>query len=168
MPPGKAELSDVENHALMGLAESAGRFDPARGVAFKTFAARRIVGAVRDWQRSSDPGWTRWFGRVMDTTSLDGLRASGDPRHPRDWPDSRSALALAEVDSVDAFEALISRCNAREQRLLRSHYVGGLALIEIGREMGLSESRMSQMLQAAHEKIRKHLRTRERMRRAAG
>ena len=44
----------------MGLLDAANRFDPRRGVLFKTFAERRIRGAVFDEVRRMD-----WFSRSM-------------------------------------------------------------------------------------------------------
>ena len=51
---------DIRSAALMGLLDAANRFDPRRGVLFKTFAERRIRGAVFDEVRRMD-----WFSRSM-------------------------------------------------------------------------------------------------------
>ena len=51
---------DIRSAALMGLLDAASRFDPRRGVLFKTFAERRIRGAVFDEVRRMD-----WFSRSL-------------------------------------------------------------------------------------------------------
>lgn len=51
---------DIRSAALLGLFDAANRFDPRRGVLFKTFAERRIRGAVFDEVRRMD-----WFSRSM-------------------------------------------------------------------------------------------------------
>ncbi|NOY13717.1 MAG: FliA/WhiG family RNA polymerase sigma factor [Deltaproteobacteria bacterium] len=58
--PAFVGRDDIRSAALMGLFDAAGRFDPRRGVLFKTFAERRIRGAVFDEVRRMD-----WFSRSM-------------------------------------------------------------------------------------------------------
>lgn len=58
--PGFVNRDDIRSAALMGLLDAANRFDPRRGVLFKTFAERRIRGAVFDEVRRMD-----WFSRTM-------------------------------------------------------------------------------------------------------
>jgi RNA polymerase sigma factor for flagellar operon FliA len=58
--PAFVNRDDIRSAALMGLFDAASRFDPRRGVLFKTFAERRIRGAVFDEVRRMD-----WFSRTM-------------------------------------------------------------------------------------------------------
>lgn len=58
--PSFVNRDDIRSAALMGLLDAASRFDPRRGVLFKTFAERRIRGAVFDEVRRMD-----WFSRTM-------------------------------------------------------------------------------------------------------
>lgn len=58
--PAFVGRDDIRSAALMGLLDAANRFDPRRGVLFKTFAERRIRGAVFDEVRRMD-----WFSRTM-------------------------------------------------------------------------------------------------------
>jgi len=51
---------DMTSAAMMGLLDAATRFDPARGIMFKTFAERRIRGAIYDEMRKMD-----WFSRSL-------------------------------------------------------------------------------------------------------
>ncbi len=58
--PSFVSRDDIRSAAMMGLLDAANRFDPGRGVLFKTFAERRIRGAVFDEVRRMD-----WFSRSM-------------------------------------------------------------------------------------------------------
>jgi RNA polymerase sigma factor for flagellar operon FliA len=48
------ELQDLEQEAYIGLIQAAQRFDPARGIAFRSYAQPRITGAVLDSLRRED------------------------------------------------------------------------------------------------------------------
>jgi len=58
--PAFVSRDDIRSAALMGLMDAANRFDPRRGVLFKTFAERRIRGSVFDEVRRMD-----WFSRSL-------------------------------------------------------------------------------------------------------
>lgn len=47
---------DLTQEGLLGLWQAALKFDPARGVKFRTFAKHRVLGAMRDWIRSYSIG----------------------------------------------------------------------------------------------------------------
>lgn len=52
--PSHVDREDLQSAGVMGLMSAAERFDPSRQVQFKTFAARRIVGAILDELRAQD------------------------------------------------------------------------------------------------------------------
>lgn len=58
--PSFVNRDDLRSAALVGLMDAASRFDPRRGVLFKTFAEQRIRGAIYDEVRRMD-----WFSRSM-------------------------------------------------------------------------------------------------------
>ncbi len=58
--PGFISMDELKSAAMQGLMDAAGRFDPGKGVLFKTFAETRIRGAVLDEIRKMD-----WFSRTM-------------------------------------------------------------------------------------------------------
>ncbi len=58
--PGFVTRDDMMSAALEGLMDAASRFDSGRGVMFKTFAERRIRGAIYDEIRKMD-----WFSRSL-------------------------------------------------------------------------------------------------------
>jgi len=58
--PAFVTKDDMTSAAMMGLMDAATRYDSARGVLFKTFAERRIRGAIYDEMRKMD-----WFSRSL-------------------------------------------------------------------------------------------------------
>lgn len=53
--PPNSDLDDLYGAALLGLAESINRYDPNKNATLKTFAKKRMVGAVKDELRRYDP-----------------------------------------------------------------------------------------------------------------
>ncbi|HTP66854.1 MAG TPA: FliA/WhiG family RNA polymerase sigma factor [Geobacteraceae bacterium] len=58
--PSYLDEEDLISVAVIGLITSAERFEPSRGVRFKTFAEQRIKGTIYDELRSQD-----WFSRSV-------------------------------------------------------------------------------------------------------
>jgi len=58
--PSFVNRDEICSAAMLGLVDAANRFDPSKGVMFKTFAERRIRGAVLDEVRRMD-----WFSRTL-------------------------------------------------------------------------------------------------------
>jgi len=58
--PAFISRDELRSAAMIGLMDAASRFDPRRGVLFKTFAERRIRGAIIDEVRRLD-----WFSRSL-------------------------------------------------------------------------------------------------------
>jgi RNA polymerase sigma factor for flagellar operon FliA len=60
--PSHLDEEELMSAAVMGLITSAERFEPARGIQFKTFAEQRIKGMILDELRSQD-----WLSRSVRT-----------------------------------------------------------------------------------------------------
>lgn len=124
--------------ALLGLVEAARRFDPGRGVKFSTFAARRITGAILDAARQS--GITGFRRRCRDAApkvlSADSESASQDL--PVGW----------ELEAQDAVEAMTRPLPAQAREALRKYLLAAdtATMAGVGRAVGLSESRVSQLV----------------------
>ena len=58
--PSFMTREDISSAAMLGLVDAAGRFDPSVGVMFKTFAEKRMRGAILDEVRRMD-----WFSRTL-------------------------------------------------------------------------------------------------------
>ena len=93
---------------------------------------------VTSWQESADP----LDGRVAD-------------RH--ETPDQQAERAERKRLLADALEALPER----ERLVVTLYYMEELRLKEIGRVLGLSESRVSRLLSAAQQTLGEYIRARE-------
>jgi len=58
--PSYVSRDEIRSAAMLGLVDAANRFDSDKGVLFKTFAERRVRGAVLDEVRRMD-----WFSRTL-------------------------------------------------------------------------------------------------------
>jgi RNA polymerase sigma factor for flagellar operon FliA len=83
-----------------------------------------------------------WFGDMLDLT------------------DTRSDDSLTENDEVAHLSEAIETLSERERQVLNLRYRDDLMLKEISRELGLSESRVSQIHVGAQRKLRVLLRSR--------
>jgi RNA polymerase sigma factor for flagellar operon FliA len=110
--PSFVELEDLEGYGQIGLIEASQRFDPTRGVQFKTFAYYRIRGAIYDGIRKmawfeKDPNASVMFDGAANELLSD---AAGSQRTDRmgsledDIEQTRSTivrLAGARLLSID-------------------------------------------------------------------
>lgn len=71
--PAFMTREDIASAAMLGLVDAAGRFDPGQGVLFKTFAEKRMRGAVLDEVRRMD-----WFSRTLRKKQSQVQKSIGD------------------------------------------------------------------------------------------
>jgi len=166
---------DLIQEGLMGAMEAARTFDPRVGVKFETFAWRRVRGRMKDHLRELDflprcerqraakegsevgrvvsveaVGWTggRWGDDCM--TAFDRGKLRFDPPHHDPEP---SDGAEAEFAAWVRRE-YPGRASPDQIRVLAAYYVRGKRLTEIGLELGVGQSRASQLLTGAMSAIK--------------
>ena len=68
--PASVEIDELIHDGIVGLIDATERFDPQRGVRFRTYAETRIRGAILDGLRQKDwrPRSVRQLQRTIDTT----------------------------------------------------------------------------------------------------
>ena len=147
-------VDDLVQEGVFGLSDAIDRFNPARGVKFATYAAQRIRGQMKDAIRRLD-----WVPRTVRQGNQDvpKVRSIESTIYHRgyyateegtlaDIVPGRSPDPAAVTASRARWDALV-RCLYPEQRLLlKLYYVESLTMHEIAMSMGLSESRVSQMI----------------------
>jgi RNA polymerase sigma factor for flagellar operon FliA len=69
--PRHVELAELVSHGFLGLLDALERYDPARGVAFSTYATHRIRGAILEGMRQRD-----WAPRTV-RAQVKALEAAG-------------------------------------------------------------------------------------------
>ena len=136
---------DLEQEAVLGLLAAAERWDESTGVPFRLFAAHRIRGAMADWVRAQTHS-----------------RMTAPPVHV-ELGGPMLAEALADADRRTPERATLDRLAARrlldgpllpvERHVLIRHHLDGATLLEIGRELGITESRVCQIERGAREAL---------------
>jgi RNA polymerase sigma factor for flagellar operon FliA len=195
---------DLEQSAIQGLLEAIDRFDEDRNVRFKTFAYKRIYGAVIDAirqvrilsrtklerlmavQRATER-LTQQLKReptaqeVCDEANITlsehaSLLAAGqlsyatfsldDPVAGDNASVTRQIDLLADVESDDPEKAymmenlktrlvqLLKDLPERDRLILALYYYENLTLIEIGKVLNISESRVSQIMSKSLDQLR--------------
>lgn len=129
--PPQISFEELESAAYMGLVDAASKFDPKKGFAFSSYARLRIDGEMKDYMRSSLIGACV---RVMD----DG----------EDFPEGRGSES-------EGFDLDTSCLDDREVKILNLYYLDRRPMKEIGASEGVSESRISQILDSCRNKLRK-------------
>lgn len=160
---------DRRQEAYIGLVDAARRFEPDQGWQFKTYAARRIVGAIIDAERR--PGsqllkLTRWdqrhggkqvLVRFADSSTVEMPSPKGGtvsvPLANVAFVDPEPAPTL---DDRDAIEAALALASGEEWYIVERHFLGGATMKTTGMELGMSESRVSQLAARVVELLRHH------------
>lgn len=112
--PSTYSEDDLVQTGMIGLIEATRRFDPDRGIAFSTFAGRRIEGAVYDLMRSED--WLPRSRRALErrigvaeseliakhgTRPTDEALAEALEMTPKAIDEARTHVMKARIDSLD-------------------------------------------------------------------
>src|SRR4051794_32919831 len=79
--PATVEIGDLVNAGVLGLLDAVDKFEPDRGVKFKTYAELRVRGAIIDSLRALDwaPRSLRRRGRDLERTYGDLEQKLGRP-----------------------------------------------------------------------------------------
>lgn len=145
---------EAEGAAMLGLVQAAQAYRADKGVPFEIFAKRRILGAIQDQARTLDP-----LTRDQRKASKTGAPTVIEPRHV-DYGDLAEVIAgnplagQAEWESSRAAAQMLRHLPKRLQSILRKHLLEEKSLLEIGRELGVSESRACQLVKEGTERLR--------------
>jgi RNA polymerase sigma factor for flagellar operon FliA len=145
------EIDDLVGWGHMGLVEAAARFDSARGVTFRTFAHRRIQGAMFD-------GIRKHYGQSSSLPLYDTLVAEAALAC-----ELRSACADAAYEQVrhvlgremrDAISEAMADLTPIERAIVHHHYFEGEPVKELTSSTKLSKSWLSRLHARALSKMR--------------
>jgi RNA polymerase sigma factor for flagellar operon FliA len=205
--PPYLDQQDLTSSAMVGLINAADRFDPSRGVLFKTFAEQHIRGTILDELRSYDvlsrsmrDKYKRLERELHKLENLLGRHPTGeevagalkmsldeyyellDDVHvftfislDDSWEgDDGSPLCLADVlceaeaknpqqqviskQLAEALGQAIDTLPEKERLAVTLYYNEDFNLKEIGETLGLTESRISQLISQAMVRLRSRLR----------
>lgn len=169
------ELDDLVAFGFGGLLEARHRFDPDRGVRFRTFAYHRVRGAMLDGVRKMTelPRRAHERQRIADAapvtvqpappTPLDavfarvsaGLTTAG-PLHGDFGAKSPEEVLMGHQSVARLLEALTA-LPERGRAVIRGHYFEGRSLEGLGAELGISKSWASRLHTRALATLREAL-----------
>ncbi|MFL6676162.1 MAG: sigma-70 family RNA polymerase sigma factor [Massilia sp.] len=178
------EFDEYLQFATVGMMESLDRFDPAQGVLFKTFATRRITGAILDGVQTLSERYQQLaLSRRIAKERLESLAEETTAASPetmlRELAGIGIGLALGfildgtgMVESQDAASPdttytslelrqfrhhvaeVLKQLTAREQEVIKMHYFNSVSFDEIARHLELTKGRISQLHKRAIARLR--------------
>lgn len=157
--PSHVDRDELVGLGTLGWAEARQRFDASRGVPFAGFAAARIRGAILDGLRRADT-LSRGDRRRAQRDSAPALpRIVSDPAEveaamDRSCDEGDVSDVLAQQEMVDELRIAMTKLPERERLVLLRHFFDDVPMRVIGAELGVTESRVSQIATAAVEKLR--------------
>jgi RNA polymerase sigma factor for flagellar operon FliA len=207
--PSHVELNDLIGAGILGLLDAIEKFDPNRGVKFKTYAELRIKGAILDSLRNLD--WAprslrkkskdlervyreleQRLGRpatdkeVCDTMEIsleefyelvdqikglnlgsfhelsaqDDDKNSGEPlvKYVPDAPQMDPFFVFHKSEVQSILGTAIDTLPKKERLVVSLYYFDELTMKEIGKVLGVNESRVSQLHTKAMLRLRTKLR----------
>lgn len=134
------EYGEYMTSGYLGLCEAAERFDPAHGVKFRSFAQRRVDGAIID-QFRRDHG-RRGGGRYAMHSrvySIDALKETQDRVHPDDFSTEEPFNSVDERDQIDSLKKSLCPHNEYVGTIIEG-LADGKTLKQAGLAIGKSES----------------------------
>lgn len=160
--PSHITLDELVAQGNLGLVEARRRYDPSRGVPFAGFAAPRIRGAMIDALRHEDPVTRAERARLqrdVDATAsvqlVDVERAADQTAD--DQADAEAQLCHSAL--LTEVRAALGMLRDRERFVLERHFFGEQSLRSIGEELGVTESRVCQLVGAALGRLRQSLKS---------
>lgn len=170
LPDPPFPLEDLVQEGAMACFEHVGRFDPnvtnaGKPVRLETFLYPRIWGAIQDYARRGyflHGGRRRKPGQEARVERIESLSSPAENRgrHSRSVTvgdlvyDQSAVEPTLRLEQRAAWQEILRGFAQRERLLLLEYFVHGRTLKAIGEDLGLSESRCSQMLTGMLAKLR--------------
>jgi RNA polymerase sigma-B factor len=170
---GAEPLEDLEQVASLALLRAVEGFDPARDVAFSSYAVPTITGALKRHYR--DYGWSVRVPRELQELAMRIQRSSDAAAAATGEAPTAAQVARQAGVSVEkvieareaqqalhadrgAFdrvllESLLEALDERERTIVRLYHLEELTQSEIGRRLGLSQMHISRLLRQATDKL---------------
>jgi RNA polymerase sigma factor for flagellar operon FliA len=102
--PSSVEMRDLVNAGVLGLLDAIDKFEPERGVKFKTYAEVRVRGAILDSLRDLD-----WAPRSLRRKSKDLEKAYAELGQKLGRPATDEEVCEALGENLEDFHALVDQ-----------------------------------------------------------
>jgi RNA polymerase sigma factor for flagellar operon FliA len=146
---------DLYNEGVIGLMDSASRFDYSKGYKFETFCKQRVIGAILDYQRRID------YMKRCQRNSIDekdiphnmSLSMTIREQNHGGGNDQQLKDVIVNDKIIDPIKEAIVRdwsiyldgLSNAEKIIVVLYYIEDLKMKDIGKTLGVCESRVSQM-----------------------
>jgi RNA polymerase sigma factor (sigma-70 family) len=144
--PDCVDVEELESDAYYGLFKAAKKFDPARGVPFRSYAAKRIIGQMLDGLRERNQ--IRRDPPVPRTLSLDaeiGL-VDGHPESLSDTIADDAEPVGRRMEMRDEADFVLGRIRPASRKHLVNLHLRGRSQTQLARSLGITQGAMSQRL----------------------
>jgi RNA polymerase sigma factor for flagellar operon FliA len=185
--PASVELDDLIQTGTLGLIDAVRRYDPSKGIPFPAYARYRIRGAILDALRALDwatrnqrtqrgaasdassgdesgearPAQLTFFS-LGPVISLSSRRGSDGELPAPDVPCGENLHPDRLFEASEAKELVKKALDVlpeRYRKVVVMYYSGDWSMRDIGRSLGVNESRVSQIHKAALGKMKRALAT---------
>jgi RNA polymerase sigma factor for flagellar operon FliA len=150
--PSCVDLDDLIGAATLGLLDAVDRFDDTRAIPFEAYARTRIQGAILDALRAEDHLSRRDRRKSREADLAEDKLRNRINRSPSD-----AFAVLAMSQSHAQLRAAVAALPERNRLILSLYYEQELTYREIGGILGVTESRICQLLRAAHTRLKAEL-----------
>lgn len=159
VPVDVAEPADLVQAGMVAVIRAAQRWRPDGGASFRTYATPRIHGEIVDYLRKLIPGGRNHIGEYS-VSSLDATLyhlPDGQPVTGLDVLESQAATDdYAELETAELEAALwhaVDELPDRERHAIVLTFHAGLTQEQAGQCMGVSNSRVSQLVSAGCRRL---------------
>lgn len=163
-------FDEITAAASLGLIQAVEKFDLSRNLKFITYSAQRIRGAIIDWMRSIDHIPRNHRIAIKRGAEPDVRKLSIDSVRTVSSDEGERVTTLEEVDGAlpqdlqhlpefwfwdeEAVREITGWVFGDARTVVELYYLSPLTMKQIGKRLGLSESRVSQIHTKALRKIR--------------
>jgi RNA polymerase sigma factor for flagellar operon FliA len=156
-------VDDLMQVGAMAVMWAIDRFDPSRGFKFTTYALRRVHGAIQDTLRNNHFLQGGGRSRVESMMQLSAVELETDNGRPQPIfdDDVHSRIGFARIEMGDTLNQMLASLNKKERLAMLLYYVDGMTMRSVGETLGLSESRVSQMMGPILDRLRNNSRAEE-------
>lgn len=129
--PKNITLDELKSAAYLGLIKAANKFNKELKCSFATYAKYRIIGEIKDYLRKNKTK----FIEITDQYYYN----------------------VENQDQIDILSFVYSILDATGQSVIKMYYVDNKSMKQIGRQLNITESRVSQMICKYKKIIRKKI-----------
>ncbi|MBQ4091805.1 MAG: sigma-70 family RNA polymerase sigma factor [Firmicutes bacterium] len=158
----RSRLDDLFQGGMVGLLDAMARFDPQRGVPFGVYAFPFIKGEVlKCLNEMKGEKKSSFCALERDKPLKEAIKNTS--LSLEEWMEKGESLAFADLHAEEMFDTVedrlalhdaVARLNREEQRLLYCRYVLKKSQVETGKELSLSQTRISRKEQEILAKLR--------------